>query len=68
MWLIDLIGGIFELWTSWRLYLCLAITFGIAAFLHFVFPDQVWPWFISVPIVTFGFSFGFWWQIRADRV
>ena len=67
MWLIDLIGGIAELWSSWRLYVCLGISIGIATCLHFAFPDQMWVWFLSVPVMIAGFTLGYRWQIRADR-
>ena len=66
MMLIDLFGGIAELWCSWRLYICLGIVVGFAVGLHNTFPDQAWTWFVSVPTVIIGIGFGFWWQIRAD--
>lgn len=66
MWLIELIGGIVESWTSWRFYICVVISVGIAIVLHKGFPDQDWIWFLTVPAVITGIGLGFWWQIKAD--
>lgn len=67
MWFIDLIGGIAELWSSWRFYVCLGISIGAASLLHFTFPDQTWVWFISIPLLICGLSLGLWWQARAGN-
>jgi hypothetical protein len=67
MWFIELMGGVFELWCSWRLYVCLGVAMGIAATLHQAFPDQNWVWFVSMPTMITGFALGFWWQLQADR-
>ena len=67
MWLIEIILGIAELWCSWRLYVCLAAAAGVAVALHNAIPDQVWVWFISLPVVIAGIALGVWWQTRRDN-
>jgi uncharacterized membrane protein YedE/YeeE len=67
MFIIDVICGIIEAWCSWRFYICVGISVGVAIALHNTFPAQTWVWLISVPTVIAGIGFGIWWQIQADR-
>jgi hypothetical protein len=67
MGIIELIGGIFDLWSSWRFYICVAITVPIAIALHKIFPDQTWIWLVSAPIVLFGLVAGFYWEHQSGK-
>jgi uncharacterized membrane protein YgaE (UPF0421/DUF939 family) len=58
----EIIDGIVDLVTSWRLYLCIAIGALLAYFLHTSFPEQNWTYFISVPLVIFMAITGWGWQ------
>ena len=53
MLFLEIIDGIVDLITSWRLYLCIAIGALLAYFLHSIFPEENWVYFLSVPIVIF---------------
>jgi hypothetical protein len=66
MTLLEVIDGIVDLVCSWRLYLCLGIGVGVAALFHASFPDRVWVWFVSVPLVVTSFIVGWRWQEAAD--
>jgi hypothetical protein len=65
--ILDIVCEIADLWLSWRFYLCVATSVGLAIFLHTTFEDHTWVWFISIPLVLFGFVLGFCWQAQADR-
>lgn len=66
MEIFDLILGVLEFLTSWRLLLCPIVAIGVALVLHDSFPNQSWAWFLSIPTVLCGIILGFWWQRRAD--
>jgi hypothetical protein len=68
MWIVDLIGGICEIWSSWRFYICVGIALIIAIILHSVFSDQNWVWFVSSPIFIFGLVAGFYWEHQTPKI
>lgn len=68
MALFDLIE-IADLFTSWRLYVGVAITgaivFGLLALIPAGAPDWV-SWTVCGPIALVGIGLSFRWQVRAD--
>ena len=65
MALLDLLD-LGELFTSWRLYVGLAVT-GVVCWLVFqAMPNETIGWAICVPTGIIGVALSFRWQIRAD--
>ncbi|WP_242112891.1 hypothetical protein [Luteimonas aquatica] len=62
----DLISTVIDLASSWRFFLCAALT-GLAwyAILHLV-PDGTAQWVLCAITGAGGLGGGFYWQIRAD--
>ena len=67
MALFDLIFGIAELISLWRLFLSVFTTVPIASWLHNRFGDAPWVFFISVLLVAVGLGGGFWWQWQSGN-
>jgi len=59
--LIDLMLTFVERISHWRFWI--PVVASASAFLvNYHRPGQLWPWFISVPILVLGFAVGSWWQ------
>jgi hypothetical protein len=65
--LLSFLGGLGEIFFSWRFYLGVLLTVPIAMLLHERFGDDLWVWLISFPIVAFGFGGGWIWQWKHDQ-
>jgi hypothetical protein len=67
MGILEIIGELADLWTSWRFYLCVALSVGGALFIHARFGDEMRVWFISIPLVIVGIGSGLVWEIKAEK-
>lgn len=65
MWL-ELLGGLAELFCSWRVYACVVPALFGMWILHESFPGAQWPNFVSIPLVIVAFVVGIRWEWKAS--
>ena len=59
---LEFIADIVEALCCWRFFVCfLPVLFGVVA-LHRAFPNSIWPWFVSAPVVLVAVGCGIAWQ------
>jgi hypothetical protein len=65
MMIIEIIMEIADLFVSWRFYVCVVPAVLLAVLVHNSWPGAVWPWFVTVPLVSGAVIGGFWWDCRS---
>jgi hypothetical protein len=63
--LFDLIFDIADLFASWRFYVCVVPAVLVAFLVHNSWPDAIWPWFFTAPVVLGAVVGGLWWDCRS---
>ena len=64
--LLELITGVLELLSSWRLLVGLTMAVIVCLLLAEAVPDGTATWLVCVPVALVGVYFSFRWQLRAD--
>ncbi len=65
--LFSFLGGLGEVFCSWRFYLGLLLSVPIAIGLHKRFGNEPWVEIVSIPIVAVGLIGGWIWQWKHDQ-
>ena len=65
--LLEFLGGILDLFLSWRLLVSLCITAGIIFLVFTKVDNQTARWVVGTPIALAGLILGFRWQNKSDR-
>jgi len=65
MWdFLEFIGGIFEVLTWWRFYLCLLLSVALVGLIYWLGPDRTLCLPLAIPVVVLGIGTGIVWQWR----
>jgi len=65
MWdVIEFIAGIFDLFTAWRFYVCLLVSFALVGLVYWLIPNRSLCLSLSIPIAVVGICTGAVWQWR----
>lgn len=64
--LFEVVSGIGELLSAWRLYLSLAITAGIIWLIFLLVSSESARLAICIPVALLGFGAGLYWEIKSN--
>lgn len=65
MWdMLEFIGAIGEVFTSWRFFVCLLFTSAMVGLIYLVIPDQTVCLWVSIPVALVGVCIGIGWEWR----
>jgi len=64
--ILEFLSAIGELFSSWRFYVCLILTFALVCLIYFLIPNQTVCLVLSIPLAMVGIGAGIVWQWRKD--
>jgi hypothetical protein len=64
--ILEFIGELGVLFSSWRFYLCLALSLAAVGLIYWLIPSQALCLSLSIPVAVIGIGTGIVWQLRKD--